>query len=181
MTLDAVACVFFLCFSSFNKFKIKFSLNCRQSRRRPGQNPIRRKCFPSLSIPLHPVSLSISLDCLPSAQLAELHVSTGCSEVSLLGIGSVRAQLQQSNRSPSCLNHFGSVRYGSSLSLSPSVCLFRSVTFKLCLMLFFFFCFVGCQRKMPPKEQNTRKESLTYTSRRLDTLAVNRSSFNSHI
>lgn len=149
-------------FSSFNKFKIKFSLNCRQSRRRPGQNPIRRKCFPSLSIPLHPVSLSISLDCLPSAQLAELHVSTGCSEVSLLGIGSVRAQLQQSNRSPSCLNHFGSVRYACSLSpsLSPSVCLFRSVTFKWCLMLFFFF-FVGCQRKMPPKEQNTRKERLT--------------------
>lgn len=158
MTLDAVACVFFLCFSSFNKFKIKFSLNCRQSRRRPGQNPIRRKCFPSLSIPLHPVSLSISLDCLPSAQLAELHVSTGCSEVSLLGIGSVRAQLQQSNRSPSCLNHFGSVRYGSSLSLSPSVCLFRSVTFKLCLMLFFFFVLLGANEKCHRKSKIQEKK-----------------------
>lgn len=117
----AVACFcfcFFLCFSSFNKFKIKFSLNCRQSRRRPGQNPIRRKCLPA---PTH--SAAAPAASLPSAQLAKLHASAGISlslSFSLLGIGSVEAQIQLfgSLQFGFCLSHCLSLSLPSSPSLS---------------------------------------------------------------
>lgn len=143
MTLTAAAavacfCFFFLCFS-FNKFKIKFSLNCRQSRRRPGQNPIRRKCLPA---PSH--SAAAPAAGLPSAQLAKLHASAGISLSLSLPVSlslSLCSELGQSKPKSSCLVHCSlvSVSHTACLFLSLLLRLFRSVTFKLCLMLFFSF------------------------------------------